>query len=120
VRVGVRVSEELISKITTIAKALRKGSTDAESLLWKYLRRKQFAGHKFRRQQPIDHYIVDFVCFEKRIIVEVDGGQHSIEREKDAERESYLTRNGFEVLRFWNNEVLQNMEGVLEEIMKHC
>jgi very-short-patch-repair endonuclease len=104
------VSKELISKITTIAKALRKKPTHAEHLLWKYLRSKQFAQLKLRRQQPIDHYIVDFICFEKRIIVEVDGGQHSIEREKHIEREDYLRRNGFKVLRFWNNEVLQNIE----------
>ena len=78
------------------------------------------AGLKFRRQQPIDNYVVDFVCFEKRIIMEVDGGQHSSERNKDFERDDYLIRNGFKILRFWNNEVLQNMEGVLEVIRKSC
>ncbi len=81
------------------------------------MRRKQLAGLKFRRQQPVDKFVVDFVCFAKRIIIEVDGGQHSIE--KDFERDSYLIRNGFKVLRFWNNDVLKNTDGVLEEIMKH-
>ena len=67
-------------KIATIAKTLRKKSTDAENVLWKQLRKNQLEGLKFRRQQPIDNYVVDFVCFEKRIVIEVDGGQHSIER----------------------------------------
>ncbi len=103
-----------------LARALRTSSTDAENLLWRQLRRKQFTGLKFRRQQPIDKYVVDFVCFEKRVVVEVDGGQHALEREKDAEREEYLIRNGFKVLRFWNNEVLQNIDGVLEVIRNSC
>lgn len=114
------VDEGMRKKVIRAARTLRKDSTDAENLLWRHLRRKQFTGLKFRRQQPIDHYIVDFVCFEKRIIIEVDGGQHSIEREKDIERENYLRENGFKVLRFWNNEILKNIEGVLEEIMKYC
>jgi very-short-patch-repair endonuclease len=110
----------LKDKIATIAKTLRKKSTDAENVLWKQLRRKQLEGLKFRRQQPIDNYVVDFVCFEKRIVIEVDGGQHSIERDKDSERDNYLVINGFKVLRFWNNEVLQNIEGVLEMIRNSC
>ncbi len=103
-----------------VARALRISSTDAENLLWRQLRRKQFTGLKFWRQQPIDNYVVDFVCFEKRVVVEVDGGQHALEREKDVEREGYLIRNGFKVLRFWNNEVLQNIDGVLEVIRNSC
>jgi len=102
------------------ARALRTSSTDVENLLWRHLRRKQFAGLKSRRQQPIDNYIVDFVCFEKRVVIEVDGGQHALERDKDAERDEYLIRNGFKVIRFWNNEVLQNMDGVLEVIRNSC
>ena len=73
---------------------------------------------KFRRQQPVGKYIVDFMCFERRIIIEVDGGQHS--EEVDLTREEYLREQGFEVLRFWNNEVLQNIEGVLETIERRC
>jgi len=96
------------------AKVLRKNFTDTERLLWKYLRAKQMEGYKFRRQEPIDSYIVDFVCQEKRIIIEVDGGQHSVER--DNKRDNWLEEHGYKVLRFWNNEVLTNTEGVLEVI----
>jgi very-short-patch-repair endonuclease len=112
--------DRYLQKLTTIAKNLRKRPTNAEKLLWRHLRAKQMEGFKFRRQQPIGNYVVDFVCFDKRIVVEVDGGQHAIQRDKDIERDSYLIKNGFKVLRFWNNEVLQNIEGVLGEIRKSC
>ena len=102
-----------------MGKALRKRPTDAEQLLWRHLRLKQMEGFKFRRQQPIDNYIVDFVCFEKRLVIEVDGGQHATQ-EKDALRDKYLQQQGFNVLRFWNNEVLQNINGVLEVIRERC
>jgi len=107
-----------LHKINKLGKALRKRPTEVERLLWKHLRMRQMEGFKFRRQQPIDKYIVDFVCFENRVIIEVDGGQHSAE--KDIERDSYLKRHGFKVLRFWNNEVLTNISGVLEVIRKDC
>ena len=81
---------------------------------------KQMEGLKFRRQQPIDNYIVDFVCFENRIIIAVDGGQHASESNKDRERDTYLQRYDFKVLRFWNNEVLQNTNGVLAVIRENC
>jgi very-short-patch-repair endonuclease len=103
-----------------MAKNLRKSSTDAERLMWNHLRMKQMEGLKFRRQQPIDSYIVDFVCFENRLIIEVDGGQHASERGKDIERDNHLTKNGFRVLRFWNNEVFTNIEGVLEVVRANC
>ena len=109
----------MINKLTTLGKNLRKRPTDAEQLLWNHLRMKQMEGLKFRRQQPIDNYIVDFVCFENRIIIEVDGGQH-LENDKDRERDSYLQQHEFKVLRFWNNEVLQNTNGVLEIIREEC
>jgi len=108
------------NNLTTPAKELRKNSTNAEALLWKHLRQKQLEGFKFRRQQPIDNFIVDFVCLEMRVVVEVDGGQHAGEKDKDNERGQYLERNGFKVLRFWNNEVLQNIQGVLEMIRSNC
>jgi very-short-patch-repair endonuclease len=98
------------------AKLLRKNFTDTERLLWKYLRAKQMEGCKFRRQEPMGSYIVDFVCPEKRLIIEVDGGQHSVEQERDSERDSWLEGHGYKVLRFWNNEVLTNTEGILEVI----
>jgi very-short-patch-repair endonuclease len=98
------------------AKVLRKNFTDTERLLWKYLRAKQMEGCKFRRQEPIGSYIVDFVCHEKKMVIEVDGGQHSADRERDDERDSWLEGQGYRVLRFWNNEVLTNIKGVLEVI----
>ncbi len=109
----------MTERITKTGKALRKRLTDAEQLLWNYLRMKQIEGLKFRRQQPIGNYIVDFVCFENRIIIEVDGGQHA-ENNKDRERDLYLQRNGFRVLRFWNNEVLQSINEVLAVIRENC
>jgi very-short-patch-repair endonuclease len=116
----VRVNGKLKSNITITAKALRKKSTDSENFLWRHLCNRQLAGAKFRRQQPIDNYVVDFVCFEKRIVVEIDGGQHALDKDKDAARDDYLRRNEFKVLRFWNNEVLANIEGVLEVIRENC
>lgn len=104
--------------ITRSAKALRKRSTDVERLLWRHLRAKQLKGLKFRRQQPIGRYVVDFVCFEKQVIIEVDGGQHTAE--VDRGRDEWLKGQGFRVLRFWNNEVLTNTQGVLEVIEGNC
>ena len=109
-----------MNRITTLGKVLRKRPTDAEQLLWNRLRMKQMEGLKFRRQQPIDNYLVDFVCFENRIIIEVDGGQHAEENNKDRERDTYLQRCGFKILRFWNNEVLQNINGDLVVIRESC
>jgi very-short-patch-repair endonuclease len=109
-----------LNQITSLGKVLRKRPTNAEQLLWKQLRLKQIEGFKFRRQQPIDNYIVDFVCFEKRIVIEVDGGQHAKQSENDIGRDTYLRQQGFHVLRFWNNEVLQNINGVLEVIRERC
>ena len=109
----------MISHTTVLAKDLRKRSTDAEKLLWRYLRLKQIEGLKFRRQEPIGNYIVDFVCFESKIVVEADGGHHDAS-EKDIERDTWLLSQGFKVLRFWNHEVLTNIEGVLEVIRRNC
>ena len=81
---------------------------------------KQMEGFKFRRQQPLDKYIVDFVCLENRLIIEVDGGQHGLDNSYDEERTIYLQQFGFKVLRFWNNEVLENIGGVLEIIRDSC
>ncbi len=103
-----------------IARNLRKRPTDAEKLLWKHLRSEQLEGLGFRRQEPMGDYIVDFVCFEKRIVIEVDGGQHALETEKDSARDGWLKSQGFKVLRFWNNEVLGNIEGVLEALRENC
>jgi very-short-patch-repair endonuclease len=96
--------------LTSRSRALRKNSTDAERKLWSVLRSRQLNGFKFRQQVEIDGYIVDFLCSECRLIIEVDGGQHSPER--DARRTTFLESQGFRVIRFWNNDVLQNLDGV--------
>jgi very-short-patch-repair endonuclease len=97
------------------ARRLRRDMTDAERAMWRILRGRQLAGYKFRRQQPIDHYIVDFVCFSHRLVIEIDGSQH-MDSKPDEIRSRYLARNGFRILRFWNNEVLANREGIAERI----
>jgi very-short-patch-repair endonuclease len=102
--------------LTNIAKSFRKRPTEAERVLWRYLRGKGLEELKFKRQQPIGKYIVDFVCFDKRVVIEVDGGQHARNKGKDIERDKWLEGQGFKVLRFWDNEVLGNIEGVLEVI----
>jgi very-short-patch-repair endonuclease len=99
---------------------LRQKSTDAERLLWRYLRAKRLDGLKFRRQEPIGNYIVDFVSFNKRVIVEVDGGQHMARKVADEKRTTWLEEQGFKVLRFWNNDVLKNTEGVIRTILDNC
>ena len=109
----------LMKKLVNTAKALRKSQTDAEKLIWRHLRAKQMEGLKFRRQQPIGNYVVDFICLEKSLVIEADGGQH-VDNTKDEGRDAGLTSEGFKVLRFWNNEVLTNMEGVLEVIRGNC
>jgi very-short-patch-repair endonuclease len=101
-----------------LTRKLRQSHTDAERALWAKLRNKQLEGVKFRRQQPLGGYIVDFVSFERKIIVEIDGGQHNEEEasKKDEERTTWLRGRDYQVLRFWNNEVLVNTQGVLEKI----
>ena len=98
------------------AKELRNNPTEAERILWRHLRLRQLGGYKFRRQQPFGHYIVDFVCLEKCSVVEIDGGQHNTQQSYGEQRDAWLEQQGFRVLRFWNNEVLQNIEGVKEAI----
>jgi very-short-patch-repair endonuclease len=102
---------------TDRARSLRRNSTDAEGKLWFHLRGRQLGGHKFVRQEPIGRYFVDFVCRERRVIIEVDGGQHS-ENLADEKRDAELTALGYRVLRFWNNEVLGNIDGVLETLLR--
>jgi very-short-patch-repair endonuclease len=98
------------------AKFLRQNMTEAERLLWQHLRAHRLNDQKFRRQHPIGPYIVDFVHFGARLIIEADGGQHN-SSVSDATRDAWLKRQGFTVLRFWNNEILQNTEAVLEVIL---
>jgi very-short-patch-repair endonuclease len=102
-------------KTTGIARRLRTDQTDAETVLWNRIRNRQIDGHKFVRQQPIGNYICDFVCRERLLIIEVDGGQHN-ESAADFVRDRRLNEAGYRVLRFWNNDVLGNIDGVLEVI----
>jgi very-short-patch-repair endonuclease len=98
-----------------IARRLRVNQTDAETVLWNRIRNRQIDGHKFVRQEPIGGYVCDFVCRERLLIVEVDGGQHS-ESTSDLIRDRRLAEEGYKVVRFWNNDVLGNLEGVLVTI----
>jgi very-short-patch-repair endonuclease len=107
-----------MNQIRSRARALRKNPTDVERLLWRHLRMWQLDGYKFRRQQPIGNYIVDFVCLEKRLIIELDGGQHAEQSNYDSERDAWLRDQRFTVLRFWNNDVLKNFEGVIAKIFE--
>lgn len=90
--------------------------TDAESLLWQRLRYKQVNGHRFRRQHPIEGFVADFVCIESKLVIELDGGQHQEQVAYGAQRAVVLQAQGWRVLRFWNNDVLSNIEGILSEI----
>ncbi len=117
-----RKAERFYSKETLEkAKELRSNQTDAEGLLWYYLQNKQLNGHKFRKQQPIGNYIVDFICLEKKLVVELDGGQHGEDEavKYDQKRTEFLNQSGFEVLRFWNDEIFKNVESVLDSVLFH-
>ena len=106
----------MIKRLAPVSKKLRQQSTEVEKRLWSSLRSKQMCGFKFRRQQQIGNYIVDFVCLEKGLILELDGGQHAIDLERDKQRDDWLRSEGFEVVRFWNTDVFENIEGILEAI----
>jgi very-short-patch-repair endonuclease len=97
------------------ARLLRQDSTNVERKLWYRLRSRSINRHKFVRQEPIGSYIVDFICLEKRLIVELDGGQHA-DSQRDKVRDKWLVDHGYRVMRFWNNDVMRNIEGVLEAI----
>jgi very-short-patch-repair endonuclease len=100
---------------TDRARDLRLNSTDAETRLWNHLRSRQLNGHKFVRQEPIGRFTVDFVCRERRLVVEVDGSQHA-DNPSDVQRDQWLVEHRYRVLRFWNHDVLTNTNGVLEMI----
>jgi very-short-patch-repair endonuclease len=103
------------------AKTLRKNQTKEEKKLWKHLRNNNFFNLKFRRQFLIENYIVDFVCLEKRLVIELDGNQHGFEnnKTKDKIRDEVIAKNNFKILRFWNSD-LKNIESVLETIAREC
>jgi very-short-patch-repair endonuclease len=98
------------------ARLLRHVLTPAEFALWTRIRGRQLGGFKFVRQEPIDRYYVDFVCRERRLVIELDGGQHS-ERPEDEKRDSKLGALGYRVIRIWNNEVIENLDGVLQALL---
>jgi very-short-patch-repair endonuclease len=100
-----------------IARRLRRDQTDAERILWFRLRNRRLNGWKFRRQMSLNGFVVDFCCPDAKLVVEIDGGQHDDQRLKDLRRTRNLETSGYLVLRFWNNQVLQNLDGVLEEIL---
>ncbi|MDX2167403.1 MAG: endonuclease domain-containing protein [Deltaproteobacteria bacterium] len=102
------------------ARYLRRNMTDAERRLWRHLRMRDLGGCRFRRQRPVGPYVVDFACLERSLIVEIDGGQHNdvVHLAADQRRTEYLQRRGFRVVRFWNNEVFENLDGVCEEIRR--
>ena len=103
-------------RLLSHAKRMRREPTIAEALLWQRLRAHRFAGFKFKRQQPIGRYIVDFVCFAKHVVIEVDGSQHGEAAGYDEQRSKWLASQGFVVLRFWNDEVLAKADLVLDAI----
>lgn len=107
--------------ITEKARALRKNMTKQERILWQFLRKKSINGLKFRRQYQVGNYIVDFICNEKKLIIEIDGGQHNEEKNViyDLERTKYLEVKGYKVIRYWNNDIDNNIEGVYQDILKH-
>jgi len=105
--------------LTGVAKRLRQDATDAERVLWRELRAHRFAGFKFKRQEPLGSFVVDFVCYEAKLIVELDGGQHADQKEADEDRTRWLSSRGFRVVRFWNNDVLTNIAGVMQVIEKN-
>ena len=86
--------------------------TDAELKVWQILRQRQIGNHKFRRQHPIGRFIVDFVCLSAKLVIEIDGGQHDLVSTPERERTQFLENQGYRILRFWNNEVFDNLEGI--------
>ena len=110
------VREQVDDKLLVLARILRKNATNAERRMWSKLRNGRLNGLKFRRQAPIGRAIADFVCYEHKLIVEVDGGQHSGSA-RDIVRDAELNRRGFRILRFWNIDVMRNTAGVLQTIL---
>ena len=110
-----------MDELTEKARYLRKNMTPQENIMWNHLRNKRYKGLQFKRQEPINRYIVDFVCHSKKLIIEIDGGQHNEDKNilYDNERTKYLESLGYEVVRFWNNDIDNNIEGVFEEIDKY-
>lgn len=108
-----------MKQLTELARKLRKNSTDAEHCLWQSLRNRQLLNHKFRRQYVIGNYIVDFICLDKKLIIELDGSQHMDNEIYDQKRTEYIEKHGFRVIRFCNDEVLIEIDAVLECVVQN-
>jgi very-short-patch-repair endonuclease len=101
------------------AKKLRHNLTEEEKILWERLRNRKFNGLKFRRQEAVGKFVADFICYERKILIELDGSHHMEQKERDAERDSWFSGQGYKVIRFWNHEVTEDIEGVQERIKEH-
>ncbi|MDO8587457.1 MAG: DUF559 domain-containing protein [Armatimonadota bacterium] len=110
----------MVKPPTEVARRLRRDQTTAEAVLWRYLRDRQMHGRKWRRQEPIDQYVVDFICPELRLIIELDGEAHADRQQQDEARQAYLESRGFRVVRFLNDDVFQNLVGVMETLCELC
>ena len=108
----------MASNSVSRARHVRKQSTEAEKTLWRHVRSRQLAGYRFRRQAPLGKYIADFLCYERGLVIEIDGGQHQRRTEADKKRTNWLETQGFRVIRFWINQVLAETEAVLEAILR--
>ena len=100
------------------SRRLRNEMTEAEKKLWYYLRQWQLKGFKFRRQHPIGPYIADFACIRCKLVIELDGGQHALQQQHDKKRDAFIQKKGYRVVRFWNTDVLQSIDGVVEVITR--
>jgi len=114
---GIRMADEMSERLRSFARAMRKDPTKAENMLWQMLRGRKLERMKFKRQEPMGPYIVDFVCHERKLIIEADGGQHS-ESASDLERDRYFEAKGYRILRFWNDEIECNSDAAALHIIK--
>ncbi len=115
VAVGEGFKPPMKKRLTPVARKLRRNQTDAEALLWSRLRNRQIENAKFRFQAPFDNYVADFLCHSASLIIELDGSQHA-DSPQDKIRDAVMEIGGYRVIRFWNSEIFDNLEGVLEEI----
>ena len=111
--------QRISPKIKNNARSLRRNMTDVERMLWAKIRSGQLQGFRFRRQHPIGNYIVDFICLELKLVIELDGSQHMDQQQYDMKRSQWLQNNGFKIVRFWNSDVLENFDGVMQTIQMH-
>ena len=109
----------MVKRLTARARALRRRMTDAEVLLWSQLRGGQVEGRQFTKQFPIGNAVVDFACRGAKLVVELDGGQHAVAKDMDQARTRMIEAHGYRVIRYWNSEVMENLDGVLEDLLRN-